>query len=172
MAYHYNKGIFIPSNPDKCLGNKKPTYRSGWELKVMRSLDEHPAILAWSSEFHKIPYRNPMTGRQTVYVPDFLIVYTDIDGKRRAEVVEVKPSSQVMGRAKGKYDQMAAIVNDAKWAAAQAWCRRNGLGFRVLTEQDMFNHPRKPAARRGPNRKRPRPARRATGNRRPARRSR
>jgi hypothetical protein len=32
-------------------------------------------------------------------------------------------------------------VNYAKWAAAQAWCKRAGIHFRVITEDDMFHKP-------------------------------
>ena len=35
-------------------------------------------------------------------------------------------------------DRAIVAVNYAKWAAAQAWCKRNGLTFRVITEDDIF----------------------------------
>jgi hypothetical protein len=36
---------------------------------------------------------------------------------------------------------MHAVVNDAKWKAARAWCKEKGLGFRVITENQIFNKP-------------------------------
>jgi len=33
-------------------------------------------------------------------------------------------------------------VNYAKWGAAQKWCARQGLTFRVITENDMFSNGR------------------------------
>jgi hypothetical protein len=29
-------------------------------------------------------------------------------------------------------------MNTAKWAAAMAWCKKNGMTFRVLTESDIY----------------------------------
>mgnify|MGYP000147364238 CR=1 FL=1 len=40
-------------------------------------------------------------------------------------------------------DRAIVAVNYAKWAAAQAWCKRNGLTFRVVTEEDIFHQGRK-----------------------------
>ena len=51
----FQQGQFTPSNPDKYLGKRVPKYRSGWELAVMRMCDNHPAILGWGSETHRIP---------------------------------------------------------------------------------------------------------------------
>ena len=36
-----------------------------------------------------------------------------------------------------------AIVNEAKWQAAKVYCQRQGVGFRVLTENELFNNPKK-----------------------------
>ena len=33
------------------------------------------------------------------------------------------------------------IKNKAKWSAARAWCAKQGLGFRVITENEIFNKP-------------------------------
>ena len=38
---------------------------------------------------------------------------------------------------------MIVAVNYAKWDAAQKWCKRNGLTFRVVTEEDIFHQGRK-----------------------------
>ena len=35
----------------------------------------------WASESIKIPFQNPLTGRHTVYVPDFFIQYNNKNGK-------------------------------------------------------------------------------------------
>jgi len=31
-------------------------------------------------------------------------------------------------------------INYAKWASATAWCKRQGITFRVITEDDMFKN--------------------------------
>ena len=127
-------------NPAKYIGKHSPRYRSSWELKFMRVLDSHPNVVAWASESHRIPYRNPLTRKQTVYVPDFFMVYEDRSGTRKAEFIEIKPAGQIMGKAKSVQQKAAAIVNEAKWQAARAFAERQGVGFRVLTENELFNN--------------------------------
>ena len=139
----YQSGKYAPSNPDKYLGKRVPHYRSGWELAVFRMCDNHPAILGWGSETHRIPYRNPLTGKQSTYVPDLLIVYKDRKGNNHAEIVEIKPASQTLGEAKTQAQKAAAVVNQAKWEAASAFAKSNGMGFRVITENQIFNNPKK-----------------------------
>ena len=139
----YQSGKYAPTNPDKYLGKRVPHYRSGWELAVFRMCDNHPAILGWGSETHRIPYRNPLTGKQSTYVPDLLIVYKDRKGKNHAEIVEIKPASQTLGEARTQAQKAAAVVNQAKWEAASAFAKSNGMGFRVITENQIFNKPKK-----------------------------
>jgi len=137
----FQYGKFIPSNPDKYLGKRTPHYRSGWELAVMRMCDNHPAILGWGSETHRIPYKNPLTGKMSTYVPDLLLVYKDKKGQNHAEMVEIKPASQTLGEARTQAQKAAAVVNHSKWAAAHAWCKSQGMSFRVITENQIFNKP-------------------------------
>ena len=139
----YQNGKYAPSNPDKYLGKRVPHYRSGWELAVFRMCDNHPAILGWGSETHRVPYRNPLTGKQSTYVPDLLIVYKDRKGKNHAEIVEIKPASQTLGEARTQAQKAAAVVNQAKWEAASAFAKSQGMGFRVITENQIFNKPKK-----------------------------
>ena len=143
MANKWQNGLYQPQNPAKYIGKGIPRYRSGWELAVFRMCDNHPAILGWGSETHRIPYKNPLTGKATNYIPDLLIVYKDKTGKNHAEMVEIKPSSQTLGEAKSQQDKAMAIVNHAKWEAARAWCKSKGIGFRVITENEIFNKPQR-----------------------------
>ena len=137
----FHQGNFTPSNPGKYLGKRVPYYRSGWELAVFRMCDNHPAILGWGSETHRIPYKNPLTGKASTYVPDLLIVYKDKQGKNHAEIVEVKPASQTLSEARTPSQKASAVVNHAKWASAHAYAKSKGLGFRVITEHQIFNKP-------------------------------
>lgn len=138
----FHQGQFEPQNPGKYIGKGLPRYRSSWELAVFRMCDNHPAILGWGSETHRIPYKNPLTGKTTTYVPDLLMVYNDKTGQKHAEMVEIKPMAQTLGEAKSQKDMASAVVNQAKWEAARAWCKQKGLGFRVITEHEIFNKPR------------------------------
>jgi hypothetical protein len=137
----FAQGRFDMKNPDKYVGKKTPLARSSWEFVFMRMLDENPGVLNWASESIQIPYQDPLTGRYTIYVPDFFMVYADKNGKKHAEVIEVKPASQTFREqvGKSKYNQEQYIKNLAKWEAATAWCKQQGLVFRVVNENDIFH---------------------------------
>jgi hypothetical protein len=137
----FAQGKFRLKNPEKYVGNKTPTYRSGWEFTFMKFCDEHPSVSQWASEAIRIPYRNPFTGKYTVYVPDFFIVYADKGGSQRVELIEVKPSNQAVKEKLGRSraNQAHYVVNQAKWTAARAWCKQKGIFFRIVTEQDIFH---------------------------------
>ena len=138
----FAQGVFTPKNPQKYVGLGKPRYRSGWEMTFMMFCDNNDHVLQWASESVKIPYRNPLTGKQTIYVPDFLVVYQNKTGRQVAELIEIKPLKQTSLQEAGRsrQAQAAVIVNQAKWEAAQNWCRRAGVTFRVITENDIFRN--------------------------------
>lgn len=137
----FAQGKYNLKNPEKYVGRKTPTYRSSWEFAFMKFCDENPAIQAWASEAIKIPYRNPFTGKATIYVPDFFIQYKTKTGKNMVEIVEVKPDNQTLSEKAGnsRHNQAHAILNAAKWEAANAYAKSKGLRFRVITEKDMFH---------------------------------
>ena len=110
----------------------------------MRFCDHNDNIIQWASECINIPYRNPLTGKQTIYVPDFFIQYRTKNNQTRAEVIEIKPKKQSVLESKASARDRAVIaVNYAKWDAATKWCRRQGLQFRVITEDDIFRNGKK-----------------------------
>jgi len=137
----FAKGKFTPKHPEKYVGIKNPTYRSSWEFAFMNFCDSHPSIQKWASEAVKIPYKNPLTEKVTVYVPDFFIQYMDKKGKMISEIIEIKPQNQQLLERVGKNSARQAqyVVNQHKWAAATAWCKNQGLNFRVLNETDIFH---------------------------------
>jgi hypothetical protein len=144
MSLKFSKGGFSLKNPEKYVGTKMPIYRSSWEMSVMLFCDNNPSVQQWSSESVKIPYRDPLTGKQTIYVPDFLVVYVDKNQKRHAELWEIKPANQTLMEKVGKnlYNQAQFVKNQAKWAAAAAWCQNQGIKFRILNEGDIFHNPK------------------------------
>lgn len=141
MPRRFAQGKFTLKNPDKYMGTKDPLYRSSWEFAFMKFCDESAAIAKWASEAVRIPYRNPLTGRYTIYVPDFFINYVDKGGQQHAEIVEIKPQNQSLKEKVGKNlnNQASYILNRAKWEAATVWCRQKGLRFRVINETDIFH---------------------------------
>lgn len=150
MAKKWMQGKFTIKHPEKYVGTNTPTYRSSWEFAFMQFCDNRPEIINWANEAIKIPYRHPITGKQTIYVPDFLVVYQDKDGNQRTELVEIKPSSQTTMESAGKSKQnkAAVIVNMAKWQAANAWAKRAGITFRVISEADIFRNTKGSSKRR------------------------
>ena len=140
----FAQGRYTIKNPEKYVGTRTPVARSSWETVFMRMLDEHPGVAQWASESIKIPYRNPLTGKPTRYIPDFLIQYRNKNNQVVTELIEIKPKKQSILESKASNrDKMVVAVNYAKWDAAQKWCKRNGLTFRVVTEEDIFHQGKK-----------------------------
>lgn len=149
MAY---RGKFRPKHPEKYKGDPtKITWRSTWELKVMRKFDEHPDILEWQSEEISIPYINPVKGKTSRYFPDFIIKKRTSDNKYQMIMIEVKPKKQTTppdpskkyntptGRVSRRFINEAATyaINEAKWKAAMRYCRERGWSFQIMTEKEI-----------------------------------
>ena len=141
----FAQGKFKLQNPEKYIGSKIPTYRSSWEFAFMKFCDEHKSVTQWASEAVQIPYRHPLTGKYTIYVPDFFIAYGGKDGKQRVELIEVKPENQTVKEKLGRSraNQAHWIINQAKWEAARVWCKQKGIFFRVVNEGDIFHKGRR-----------------------------
>jgi len=144
MAVRTYKGIFTPRNPQKYLGDPtKIIYRSSYEWKYMRFLDDHPDVLKWGSEEMIIPYRAP-DGLVRRYYPDFVVQFREKTGKTVNWMVEIKPHVQTQPpkmpkKITKKFLEEAETyeINQAKWAAARAYCEKVGLEFKVLTEAEL-----------------------------------
>ena len=142
MSY---KGKYKPSYPKKYKGD--PTnivYRSLWERKFMVYCDNNQNVLEWQSEEFFIPYRSPVDNRVHRYFPDFFIKYKDIDGRIRSSLIEVKPLRQCSPPAKPKRQTKKYLSeayeyakNQAKWKAAQEFCRDRRWEFKVMTEKEL-----------------------------------
>ena len=134
------KGQFKPRNPHKYIGDlSNIIYRSGWELKYMMYLDNHPDILQWNSEEIVIPYRSPVDGKFHRYYPDFLV-----KTKHTVMIIEIKPKKQTTPPKKPKKvsrqyinEVMTWGVNEAKWKAAEEYCKDRQWKFRVFTEDHL-----------------------------------
>ena len=136
----YAQGIYTVKNPQKYAGKGKPKYRSGWELTFMIFCDTNDKIIKWASESIVIPYLHPFKGKRTNYIPDFFIVYQDKYGKMNAEMIEIKPKAQsiITEKVQNARQQAVVAINHAKWKSAQAFCKAQGIKFRVVTEDGLF----------------------------------
>lgn len=138
------KGWFKPINPNKYKGDANNiVYRSSWERRVMKWLDEHPDVIWWGSEELFIPYRSPIDNKMHRYFPDFIAKMRQKTGLVMTYIIEIKPLAQtkqpVQKRKTKKYLQEAAtyVVNQAKWRAADIFCQEHGWKFMVMTEKEL-----------------------------------
>lgn len=145
MSLKFSQGIYNIKNPEKYVGLGEPRFRSSWEFTFMNFCDTNESVKKWSSEPVKIPYKDPLTGKQTVYIPDFLITYVDKAKREMVEMIEIKPANQTLVEKVGKnpYNQAQYVKNMAKWQAAGIWCREKGIKFRIINETDIYHNPKR-----------------------------
>lgn len=139
------KGKFRPKYPSKYLGD--PTniiYRSSWERQCMVYFDNNPNILKWGSEEVIIPYRSPIDRRYHRYFVDFIIKVKQSDGTIQTSLIEVKPFKQtqppqIQKRKTKRYlnEVTTYLVNEAKWKAAESYCKDRKWNFQIITENEL-----------------------------------
>jgi len=141
MSY---KGWFTPKHRSKYKGDSdNVVYRSSWELRVMKWLDDNPNVIWWASEELIIKYRSPIDQRIHRYFPDFIVRLKQKTGIESTVVIEIKPHKQtikpVQKRKTQRFIQEAATyaINQEKWRAADLFCKEHGWQFKVLTEKDI-----------------------------------
>jgi hypothetical protein len=141
MAY---RGRFYPKHPLKYKGDpNKIIYRSSWEVRVMKYLDENDGVVWWASEEMNVKYISPVDGRVHRYFPDFVVKVRRKDNSSTIFMLEVKPEAQTKlrqpKRVTKQYINEAATyaVNQAKWKYAEEFCKDHGWVFRVVTEKDL-----------------------------------
>ena len=139
-----NKGRFKPKNPQKYKGDANNIiYRSTWEIKVMNYLDENPNVIWWGSEELPIPYYSPVDRKKHRYFPDFIAKMRKADGTVMTYVIEVKPEKQTQPPTQKRKTQRyltevaTYAVNQAKWKAADLFCKVHGWQFQLITEKEL-----------------------------------
>lgn len=146
------KGRFRPNNPEKYKGDPtKIIYRSSWEFKFFRYVDQHPDVMWWASEEYVIPYMSPIDGKMHRYFPDVVMRKKTPEGKYETIMIEIKPNSQTKppdiskknatksGRVSRKYINEVKTygTNEAKWKAAERYCAERGWTFMIMTEHHL-----------------------------------
>jgi hypothetical protein len=138
------KGRFQPKNPKKYNGDADNIiYRSTWEVRVMKWLDEHPNVVWWASEELPIPYKSPLDNKIHRYFPDFIAKIKQKDGSVMTYIIEVKPLEQtkmpIQKKKTQRYIREAAtyVVNQEKWKAADIFCQEHGWKFMIMTEKEL-----------------------------------
>ena len=137
----YYKGRYRVLNPEKYKGDLgNVVYRSHWEFKLFRWLDEGSHIKSWSSEEVIIPYRCKTDGKIHRYFVDVKAEFTD----GRVILIEVKPKKESQppknpGKKTRKYitEVMTYAKNISKWEAAREYAADRGWLFEVWTEETL-----------------------------------
>lgn len=143
MAY---KGKYKIKKLEKYKGDPTSViYRSLWERKFMKYCEDNPNVLQWSSEEIVIPYRSPIDKKVHRYFPDFWIRVKNAKGVTESILIEIKPKKQTAPPKKTKRVTKRYIsevytygVNEAKWKAAQEFCKDRGWKFEIITEDHLF----------------------------------
>lgn len=141
MSY---KGRFTPKNPNKYAGDySNIVYRSLWELKVMKYLDDNKNVIHWASEELVIPYVSPVDNKVHRYFPDFVVKVLNKEDIETTMVLEVKPDKQTRPPSQKRKtkqflrESIAYAINEAKWKAATLFCKEHGWKFKILTEKEL-----------------------------------
>jgi len=140
------KSRYKPEYPRKYKGDPNNIIcRSSWERKFCRWCDLNENILEWGSEEFCVPYRSPIDKRVHRYFPDFIIKVREQTGEVKRYVIEVKPKKQTRPpvqttkkRTKTYINEVKTYaVNEAKWKAADEWCKDRLLEFKIITEDQL-----------------------------------
>ena len=106
--------------------------------------DNHTKILEWGSEEIMLPYRSPIDNKIHRYFPDFYIKVKESNGKIKRYIIEIKPKKQTIEpkvkkrKTKGYiYEVYEYAKNQAKWKAAEEFCKDRMWEFKVLTEDEL-----------------------------------
>mgnify|MGYP005619974039 FL=1 len=106
--------------------------------------DNQTKILEWGSEEIALPYRSPIDNKVHRYYPDFYIKVRESNGKIKRYIIEIKPKKQTvepkMKKRKTKgyiYEVYEYAKNQAKWKAAEEFCKDRMWEFKVLTEDEL-----------------------------------
>lgn len=140
------KSIYKPQNPHKYQGNPNNIIcRSTWERRFCHWCDVNDDIVKWASEEFSIPYLSPIDNKVHRYFPDALIEIKGKNGKpNRKCVVEIKPKKQTKPPERKEritksfiYEAKTFAINQAKWKAADEFCKDNGVEFMIITEDHL-----------------------------------
>ena len=139
------KGRYKVINPSKYTGNPNNViYRSMWEFKFMKYCDNNPNVLEWGSEEVVIPYLSPIDKKVHRYFVDFYMKIQESSGRIQRYLIEIKPAkfTQPPVIPKRRTPQFVQEVfnwgvNQAKWKAAEEFCKDRNYRFILMTENEL-----------------------------------
>ena len=145
MRKYPRVGKYKVKNKEKYVADlQECEYRSTWELRYMKYLDNNPSVVEWGSENIVIPYYNPVEKRTRRYFVDFYAKVLTKTGQYKKFIIEIKPQSQCNPPKKPKRVSSnyrnalkAYVRNQSKWKAARTWAEKRDWEFIVITEKEL-----------------------------------
>lgn len=146
---YFKQGFYTPLFPAKYCGKMPIIYRSSWEYKVCKFLDECASVVKWGSECIRIKYFSIIDERYHEYFPDFYFEYKTSNGIRKI-IAEVKPKKDLTAPKKPKketekslekykYQAKVYIKNMEKAKACRNYCDLNGMEYKFITEDSRLS---------------------------------
>jgi len=122
-------------------------YRSSWEKMFMVFCSMNDNIIKVNSEGMKVKYYNPVTSKISNYYLDFMMETKDgkiwlVEIKPYAQTLPPKPprkNTKNLQKAQALYVKAIETyaINQAKWEATEALCKKNGWFFKIITEKEL-----------------------------------
>lgn len=127
------------------MGGDKCIYRSSWELKSFKFLDENPKVLKWTSERVIIPYKSDLDGKIHRYFADLYAEFK-LGNSVKKYLIEVKPYKKLFPPKESKRKKQSTIihekceyaVNQNKWNSAKQYCKNKGYDWMIMTEKGLM----------------------------------
>jgi len=143
MYSRYQQGSFNPINKERYKGSLPITYRSSYELTLMRWLDNNSNCDSWGSESAVVSYF--YKGKKHKYFVDFTAVMKTKNGLVKF-YIEVKPYKQTIPPVQTKNKKTRTYLqeclmwekNSAKWEAAKVFASKKGGKFILMTEKTLY----------------------------------
>ena len=137
----FKQGYFNSSTLNKLFEsqkNKPVIFRSSYEQKFVWWLETSSKVKRWGSEAVCIEYTIPGDDKKHHYWPDYIVEMEDGE----VLLIEVKPYAQTQKpdaflNDKDSYAYKTYIKNYCKWKAAQEFCERNNMKFKIITERTI-----------------------------------
>ena len=146
----YFNGKYKLKNPEKYIGDPSEIiFRSSYERRFCVFCDFDSSVIKWSSEPYSIPYKNPLTGKNSEYFVDFYARIKNAYGEEVDYLIEVKPRKKLNKPIAPQRDTLKKlenynremteyVINLSKFSAAKAFALKIGYKFIVVTEEELY----------------------------------